>query len=51
MIYQRITNTGRLFAGSEPRGYGKSAHQISPFTIPNLPRRQDYIVKVEYPHQ
>jgi len=29
------TNTGRIFAGSDPRALGSTAHQISPFSITN----------------
>jgi hypothetical protein len=33
-----IISTGRRFAGSEPRGVGRQAHQISPRIMDNLSR-------------
>ena len=34
MVSLCIINTGRAFAGSEPRALGRSAHHISPLITP-----------------
>jgi len=44
-------NTGRIFAGSDPRALGSIAHQISPLSITNQPLQEHQVEIAEGHHQ